>query len=332
MCSHPFPLLVGDVGGTKTVLAVALVGPQGIELDRQTVARFESTAFPHLRDLVASYLATPRGPRPRGACFGVPGPVIGGSCRTTNLPWELQAQELGASLALERVVLINDVAALAWALAYPPLPPHRVLRPGSPRQGASRLVAAVGTGFGVAAVVETPRGPFVVATEAGHCDFSPKTSEDWELAAWLQGQVGSVSYEHVVSGPGLVRLYRFFSAQNPPVAAGADPAAWVVAHAGEDPHCARAVSFAVRSSARFLADLSLVMLPLSGIFLAGSVACGLAPWLGSPEFSREFQEKSAHRELLAHVPVYLLEDPSAPLRGCAYAWLASEEKLTPGSP
>lgn len=332
MYAHPFPLLVGDVGATKTLLAVASVGPQGVELHRPTVARFESTAYPHLRDLVASYVATHPGLRPRGACFGVPGPVIEGSCRTTNLPWQLHDQELAATLTMERVLLVNDVAALAWALARLPLPAHRVLCPGSPISGAAKLVVAVGTGLGSATLLETPYGPAVVASEAGHCDFSPKSREDWELAAHLRSQVGTVSYEHVVSGPGLVRLYRFLAREgaDPALATATDPAAWVVTGAENNACCARTVSLAVRYLARFLSDLFLVTLPLSGVFLAGSVAAGLAPWLRSAEFSQEFQGKAAHQDLLAQVPVYLLEDPLAPLLGCAYAWLASEEKFIPG--
>lgn len=334
MGAYTFPLLVGDVGGTKTVLAIALVGPQGITVERPTVARFASGAYPHLRDLVASYLRMQRGPRPRGACFGVPGPVIEGSCQTTNLPWELQAQELARFLSLERVLLINDVAALAWALAHPPIPAHRVLHAGNPGRGTAKLVVAVGTGLGAATLVETPPGPVVLATEAGHCDFCAKTPEDWELATWLRKQLGNVSYEHVVSGPGLFRLYRFFSGENlvPDLAPEGNPGAWVVAHAQDNPHCARALDLAVRSLARFLADLSLVTLPLSGVFLAGSVASGLAPWLASPTFSRAFQEKGAHQELLTQIPVALLEDPLAPLLGCVHAWLADEDTLTLGPP
>ncbi len=333
MHAHAFPLLVGDVGATKTVLAVVLASPHGIAMDRQTVTRVVSTAFPHLRDLVASYLTTQRGPRPRAACFGVPGPVLAGSCVTTNLPWKLQGQELAASLGLEQVLLINDVAALAWAFAHPPLPAHRLLHPGNPRESASKLVVAVGTGLGAAAVVETPRGPAVVPTEAGHGDFCPKAPEDWELASWLRKQVGNVTYEHVVSGPGLVRLYRFFSGQSlaSDLAAAHDPGAWVVAHAHDNPHCARAVGLAVTYLARFLADLSLVTLPLAGVFLAGSVTAGLVPWLRWPEFARAFQDKGVHQELLAQIPVSLVEDPLAPLLGCAYAWLAGQESLTAGT-
>lgn len=334
MPSPPSTLLVGDVGGTKTVLALASVRPQVVELHRQSVARLESPAFPHLRELVAQYLATRSAPRPQAACFGVPGPVLGGHCRTTNLPWELEPGELAASLGLEKVLLVNDVAALAWALARPPLPSHRVLRPGSPVAGTPKLVVAVGTGLGAAVVAEGPEGPVVLPTEAGHCDFSPKTPEDWELAAWLRPQVGNVSDEHLVSGPGLSRLYRYLAGESPDpgFVEAQDPAAWVVHHADRDPTCARAVRLGVRYLGSALGDLALVSLPLSGVFLAGSVASGLAPWLGSPQFSRAFQEKGAHQELLARVPVYLLEDPLAPLLGCAYAWLFGETASTAERP
>lgn len=325
MLPHRSPFLVGDVGGTKTILAVAQVGPQGVAVDPKTVVRFASVAYPHLRDLVADYLRMRPRPQIRWACLGVPGPVVGNRCRTTNLPWDLHAEELAEAWGFHQVMLINDLAALGWALTQKPFPAYRTLHPGTPVPGEPRLVVAVGTGLGAALVVETPRGFTVLATEAGHCDFCAKTTDDWQLAAWLHAQVGSVSYEHVVSGPGLARLYRYVSLENPNPAflAAPDPADWVLRYAESDPLCARAATLCIRYLGTFLGDLALVTLPLAGVFLAGSVASGLAPWLGLPEFSRAFQDKDAHHELLAQIPVYLLEDPLAPLLGCAYAWLAA---------
>lgn len=259
--------------------------------------------------------------------------MVGGRCRTTNLPWELDAHELAAAWGLEGVVLLNDLAALGWAFVCEPLPAHRTLRAGTPEAGAPRLVAAVGTGLGAALVVPASGGPTVLASEAGHCDFSPKTAEDWAIATWLRSELGGASYEQVVSGPGLARLYRFFAGGSPRegFSAAQDPGVWVVRHAETDPCCSQAVSSCARYLGSFLGDLALVTLPLGGIFLAGSVATALAPWLSGNEFSEALQAKDAHKDVLARLPVYLIEDPLAALRGCAQALMqALPRAITPG--
>lgn len=327
------PALLGDVGATKTVLALAVVGPRGTDLEPGTVERVESRAFFHLSELVTRYLERHPAPKPRWACLGVPGPVMGGRCRTTNLPWELDARQLAAVWGLEGVVLLNDLAALAWAFAWEPLPAHRTLREGTPEAGAPRLVAAVGTGLGAALVVPGTGGPAVLPSEAGHCDFSPKSAEDWEVATWLRAELGGASYEQLVSGPGLARLYTFFAGKNAPAGffAAEDQGAWVVRHAETDPCCSRAVSASARYLARFLGDLALVTLPFGGIFLAGSVIAGLARWLATPEFFQAFQDKGPQAGLLARVPIHLVEDPLAALRGCGRALtVALAAGITPG--
>lgn len=329
------PALVGDIGATKSLLAVAVLSRGGVHLHTTSVARLESRAYPHLSQLVHHYLADQPGLRPRWVCLGVPGPVVGGRCRTTNLPWELDARLLAQSWRVEGVLLLNDLAALGWSLTGPSLPSVQTLKPGTAEPSAPKLVAAAGTGLGAAQVVPTTAGPAVLASEAGHCDFAPQTPEDWELATWLRNEEGSASYEQVVSGAGLARLYRFFSRENVAFgfSAALDRGAWVVQHADEDPHCARAVEACSRYLGRFLGDLALVTLPLGGVFLGGSVAAALAPWMGQAPFADAFQDKGPQRELLARIPVFLLKDPLAALRGCGEAlWRALEAGLSPGSP
>ncbi|MCS7182531.1 MAG: glucokinase [Thermoanaerobaculum sp.] len=317
----PLPVLLGDVGATKTVLALGVLHQGQLRLCRETLQRLDSQAYPHVQHLVAQYLENLQGQLPQWACLGVPGPVVEGRCRTTNLPWELEASTLARSWQMEGVLLLNDVAALAWAFTEKPFPQEKTLRPGKPKANANRLVVAVGTGLGVAVVAPTPKGPQVLASEAGHCDFSAKTAEDWQLRCWLAREMAQVSYESVVSGEGLVRLFRYFARQedNKGENLSSHGSAWVVHNAPADQACQQAVRTCARFLATFLGDLALVTLPLSGVHLGGSVAAGLAPYLASQEFFAALAAKAAHQEMLSQIPVYLVEDPVAPLWGCGRA-------------
>jgi glucokinase len=309
--------LVGDVGATKTLLALAHLDPAGRwALAPESVARFASGDFPHLAELVRAYLASR--PRPRWGCFGVPGPVIAGRCRTTNLSWELAEGELAAAAGLERVLLLNDVAALAWAFAGPP-PQLQPLREASPRPGGPVLMVAVGTGLGAATLVPVGTGYTVLASEAGHADFAPRNPEDAALFAALASTFGHVSYERVVSGPGLAALYRFFApGQSEPPSPEE-----VLARTATDAAARQAALTLARHLGSFVGNAALFTLPFGGVVLAGSVACALFAAEEQQALREAFfaalEDKGRQRQLLARLPVALLADPTAPLVGCARA-------------
>ncbi|MGC8916265.1 MAG: ROK family protein [Thermoanaerobaculum sp.] len=333
------PVLLGDVGGTKTLLALGTVTRGRVQLQEATVARLSSTAYPHLRELVAAYLAAHPEPRPHLVALGVPGPVVAGYCRTTNLPWELEERDLAAAWGVKRVLLLNDLEALGWAFSAAPYPATRVLREGKTIAAAPKLVIAVGTGLGAAVAIPAPGGPVVLATEAGHMDFAATTAEDWALARFLRASEDPLSYEHLVSGPGLARLYRYYASDNEDeeFRAAPDPGAWVVARAQADPACRQAVTTCIRILGVFAGNIALATLPLAGVFFSGSVALALSPRLAAPEFFAAFERKSQQRQLLANVPLYLVADPLAPLLGCARALAprtgegATEGQRSPGT-
>ena len=312
-------VLVGDVGGTKTLLALAqLEAERGLHLLPDAMARFPSAAYADLVPLVQAFLRDLPQPYPRWACFGVPGPVLAGHCRTTNLPWELSAEKLALALGLEQVLLLNDVAALAWAFAGSP-PALEILREGTRLAEGPVLVVSVGTGLGAATLVPLGASFAVLPSEAGHCDFAGKTQEDIELMAALGESFGHVSYERVVSGPGLAALYRFFARSE-----GEPPSPEeVLTRTATDPAARQAALALARHLGSFVGNAALLTLPWGGVVLAGSVACALFAAGGQEAFQQAFfaamEDKGRQRQLLARLPVALLTDPAAPLLGCARA-------------
>jgi glucokinase len=313
---------VADVGATKTLVALGQLKGRTFHLHPNSVRRLSSRHFSHLADLLQRYLQELDNAQPRWACLGVPGPVKEGSCRTTNLPWELEEKALRAQLGLEKVVLVNDVAALAWAFAGEPAPRFQPLRKGTSWPASPLLVVSVGTGLGAAFLLAAPGSPQVVATEAGHSDFCPGGPEDFPLHQALVQEFGHASFERVVSGPGLVWLYRFFSRAGAPLpgVAEGDLPAHIVRSTAQDPVAKEAVLTLARYLGSFVGNLALCLLPGSGIYLAGSVSQALfspsAPGENLEVFLAALENKGRQRQLLASLPVNLLVDPFSPLWGC----------------
>lgn len=314
-------ILVGDVGASKTLLALAILTPAGLRLQEDSLRRFASRDFPSLEALLAAYLQ-PLGGRPHRACLGVPGPVLGGRCRTTNLPWELEEEVLAAHLGLTEAVLVNDVAALAWAFTAEPAPQLTPLHQGHPLGHSPLLLVGVGTGLGAAVLVPCQGHFAVLATEAGHCDLAAQGPEELDLLQVLPSQMGRVSYERVVSGPGLVWLYRIFAGQRARahILQARDPASLIVAERKSDPAAARACRALAKYLGAFVGNLALVSVPAAGVVLAGSVAQAILGGDSAGDLQEAFFSalvaKDRHQSLLASLPVSLLADPLAPLVGC----------------
>ena len=201
-------ILAGDIGGTNARLA--LFSRDGLRtIDRAT---FESRKYPGLEPIVREFLASRRA-NLRAACFGVAGPVVSGRCVATNLPWVIDGKRLARAVGLPSVQLHNDLVALAFGALRAPasriMPLSGRARPR--RSGANIAVIAAGTGLGEAALVWDGDKHVPCATEGGHVDFAARNALEWELRAYAEKRLGShVSYERVVSGPGIGLLYDFF--------------------------------------------------------------------------------------------------------------------------
>lgn len=325
-------ILAGDVGGTKTALALY----EGH--DRQTLRlvreeRYPSQAHRGLEPVVEHFLA---GASIDAAGFGVAGPVVDEVCQTTNLPWTIRTDVLRRTLATNHVALRNDVEAAILGIDALPSESFSWINPVPVRADGLRVLVTVGTGFGRA--LRTPAGQ-VFAGEGGHASFSPRTMVEANLLLHFLRQEQTLSVEQVLSGPGLFRLYDYLVQTtlidpNPHVAErirrGEDPSA-VVGELGildEDPGCAAAVSWFAELLGSELSDIALGVIPRGGLYLWGGVALKLRDALLRPEVRDAFVSNDKMGHVLEGIPLALVEERELALIGARQAALLSIEQTT----
>ena len=309
-------ILGGDLGGTKTLLALAeKEAAGGIRIVRQQ--RFASADYPTFEQMLDEFLAG--SPSIDAACFGVAGPTDGRNAKLTYLPWSLAASELGHRFAIPRVTLANDFAAAAHGLPLVETERILTLHAGQPIEHAPRVILGAGTGLGVAGLVWQGDGYRVIAGEGGHIGFAPQTGEQGELWRWLLERNGRVTTEDVVSGPGLARIYAFFGGQPRPEGSppgGQQPEAiGNAALAGSDPLAVNALRLWLECYGAFAGDLALHWLARGGVYLAGGIAAKLLPGTDANPFIEAFLAKREHRHLALDMPIRLVTDESLGLRG-----------------
>lgn len=299
-------ILGGDLGGTKTLLALAEVVDGVPRIVREE--RFDSRAHAHFNDLLAAFLRGSRGVD--SACFGVAGPTDGRTAQFTNLPWFVDADALKTAFGFGRVRLANDFACAAHGLEL--LRPDQLvtLQAGQPQALAPRIVVGAGTGLGVAGLV-WHRGHYeVIAGEGGHMGFSPQTPEQGELWRWLHGQSGRVTVEDIIAGPGLPRIYRFLGGgERTPAEIGA------AALAASDPLATRTLELWLALYGAFAGDVALQWLARGGVYLAGGIAAKILPMLSPRPFLEAFGAKRQHSHLTQSVPVHLVTEERLGLLG-----------------
>ncbi len=323
-------VLSGDIGGTKTWLSV--YEAEGDGPVRQTrIERCPSADFPGLAPMVRALLGSGDLGIDRAA-FGVAGPVVDDVCRATNLPWIIDGRALEKDLGIPRVRLLNDFHAIALGLSE--LAPDElvVLQEGTVDPDAPVALVGAGTGLGEAIVVPTPSGPRVLDSEGGHADFAPRNEDEIALLRFLLEQHHRVSYERVLSGPGLGALYRFVvkaglapgsEAVHQRFAAGEDGGAVVgnAAASGEDAAATRAVSMFVSVYGAEAGNLALKVLPHGGLYIAGGIAPRLLDAMRAGPFLQAFLDKGRMRPLLESIRVSVVTNTRVGLLGARVAAL-----------
>ncbi len=325
-------LLAGDVGGTKTVLALYESGVGTLEKVREQT--YASRDFPSLEALCLAFMEGSPDVLVRMACFGVPGAVVDGACKTTNLPWTLAEGPLAETLKVPRARLLNDLQAAGYGMLHLGESELSVLNPGKsgPRRGNIAVIAA-GTGLGEGLLVDTGDGHRPVASEGGHASFSPATPLEFELRTFVARRLGSdeqhVSWERVVSGMGIGNLYDFLKhkgvhEESPAVAAKikatGDKGAVVGVEAvnGTDRLCAAAADLFAHLYGAEAGNVALKFLATGGLFIGGGIAPKLLPILQRGAFMKAFVDKGRFAELLRQVPVHVALNDKAPLLGAAH--------------
>ena len=317
-------ILAGDIGGTNARLAY--FQPQNGHLRLISERVFPSREHSEFGEIVVQFLDDSK-TRPEAACFGIAGPVRNGRVETSNLPWVIEQSRLAKQIQLPTTLLINDLEASAWgigALADGDLVPLNHV--SGPAVG-NQAVIAPGTGLGQAGLFWDGNRHQVFACEGGHSDFAPRNDLQIDLLRFLRVRFGHVSYERVLSGPGLVNVYEFLresgcATESPELASqlqAGDAAAAIsrVALAGTSPLAVKALDLWVSVYGAEASNLALKVMATGGLFLAGGISPKILPKLTEPIFMEAFLDKGRLRALLEAIPVQVVTNDKAGLLGAA---------------
>jgi glucokinase len=315
-------ILAGDIGGTNTRLAFFEGTPD--RLKPIVIEVFPSGDHDGPAAIAKIFLVKHR-QKVDAACFGIAGAVVDGRVKTPNLPWEVDAREIAAELGLKQVELVNDLLANAHGIALLEPSDFVVINAGSAHASGNRALISAGTGLGEAGLLAEENGYRPFPSEGGHSDFGPRNELELELSRYLMGRFGHVSYERVLSGPGLYNIYQFLRGtgrgEEPAwltdqIAAG-DPSA-VIAKAGLDgtaQACVQALDMFVSIYGAEAGNLSLKLVATGGTFVGGGIAPKIIEKLQGTAFMSAFTAKGRLAGLLQDIPVRVITNDKTALLG-----------------
>jgi glucokinase len=321
-------LVAGDIGGTKTDLAIYSreSGPHE-PVAHKTV---RSSDYPSLEAIVSEFIHESGLPVDR-ACFDVAGPVIGGHVKTTNLPWEMDEESLAKALNLKAVRLMNDLEAVARAV--PVMRPADIVtvHEGQPVERGPIAVIAPGTGLGESFLTWNGAAYVAHSSEGGHSDFAPCDERQIRLLQYLLRTFDHVGVERVCSGIGIPNIYEFLrDVENIPerpeiakqIADAADKTRVIVTEAVDSPNpsplCSATVQMFVSILASETGNLVLKVLGTGGVYMAGSLAVRVVHLLQKPGFIQSFTNKGRFREVMNRIPVHVITARAALVGAASY--------------
>jgi glucokinase len=317
-------ILAGDIGGTNARLAY--FQPQNGRFQLVSERVFPSRDHRGLGEIVTQFLDE-SGTRPEAACFGIAGPVRNGRVETSNLPWVIEQSVLATQIHLAATLLINDLEASAWGIGALGIEDLVTLNPGAGSVAGNQAVVAPGTGLGEAGLFWDGSRHHVFACEGGHTDFAPRGELQIELLRFLAAKFGHVSYERILSGPGLVNVYEFLcasgcgkeSAELSAAMEAGDPAAAIsqAALSGKDSLAGKALDLWIGVYGAETSNLGLKIMSTGGLFLAGGISPKILPRLKASLFMEAFLDKGRMRPLVEAMPVHVVTNEKAGLLGAA---------------
>jgi len=316
-------LLAGDVGGTKTNLAI-YSAEKG--LVPQHEATYKSTKYPSLKAVIAEFLSDTKTTIER-AVVGVAGPVANGESTTTNLPWTIAEQALREALGLEQVKLLNDLEATGYGVPHLQPGDLHLLNDVEPGSGTKAIVAP-GTGLGETVLFYQQGHYYVIPSEGGHTDFGPTNLFQIELLRYLLGKFNHVSYERLCSGMGLPLIYQYlkengYAPELSKVAKAlrkADDLTPVIvenAMSGECELCMATLDTFVSILGAEAGNLALKVMATGGVYLGGGIPPRILSKLKDGTFMAAFVHKGRFSDTLAQIPVYVILNPRTALLGAA---------------
>jgi glucokinase len=317
-------VLAGDIGGTTARLAI-------VDID-DTVSRvrhprrFATKDFSGLVPIVQAFLAEV-GDTPKDASFAIACPATDGACTGTNLGWHVDVRDLAKELDIRRTKVINDLRAVGYGLQRLGPADLVTLQGGEPDENGVMAIIGAGTGLGEAFVIRGDDSYSVHPSEGGHASFSASNEREWGLLRWLASTLDHVSYERVVSGPGLVSIYRYLAeaervVEQPRVRrrmGRSDPAAVISgeALAGTDELSGRALEMFASAYGARAGDLALTVMATGGVYIAGGIAPRIVPKLREGAFMTAFRSKGRLSDVVSRIPINVILNPHVGLIGAA---------------
>lgn len=317
-------LLAGDIGGTKTILRLVELKDQHLETLAE--ATYVSADYPHLNQIIETFLKDKNGECPQRACLAIAGPVVEGqTAQLTNLPWQLDRQQMQTVLQIPQIELINDFAAVGYGILALDPEDLCVLQDVPTLSQRPISIVGAGTGLGEALLLWQQDRYQVLSLEGGHADFPARTELEIGLLQSLRQQHGRVSVERVVSGQGIPAIYAYLrdrgiAPESPEVRSqmqNQDPAA-VIADFGltkTDQLCDQTLEMFVAAYGAEAGNLALKSLPFGGVYIAGGIAPKLLPRLQEGGFISNFLDKGRMRSLLETIRVSVVLNPKVGLMG-----------------
>lgn len=324
MPDKPYIILAGDIGGTKSNLAIFRVVSDTLTMERNQ--RFHSSAYPGLNAILREFLEN-EDRAILAACFGVPGPVKDGRARPTNLTWGVDAAEIAAEFSITYVSILNDLAANAYGIAELKEADFAVIQKGAPDAEGNRCVVSPGTGLGEGGLFWDGKKHRVWACEGGHTDFAPRNELEIAMLEYLIKQYGHVSYERVASGMGIENIYKFLrdterGKELPRVAAemkNGDVGVVISRHAelGDCPMCVQTVEIFLSCLGAEAGNMALKSMATGGVYLGGGIPAKMLSQIKSVGFTHAFNDKGRLSGLLQSMPVKVILNDQAALLGAA---------------
>jgi glucokinase len=320
-------ILVGDVGGTKTDLA--LYTDNGQRTGRDTL---RSRDYDNLEDLVRVFLQQHQA-EVKTAVFGVAGPVTNGHAETTNLPWTIAESRLAKELDIASVKLLNDLEAMAYAVTHLAPEDVRTINPDARSKPQGPVgVLAPGTGLGQAYLLWQDDAYVALPSEGGHNSFAPSNAQQIRLLAYLMEHHRHVSVERVCSGIGLPNLYNFLKDSGDEaepewlrvqLEGVTDPVPTIIRAAlNEDtPECAicrATLTLFIDIMAAEASNLALKLVTTGGIYLGGGLPRHIDKALTYDAFMPSFLNKGRMAKLLRQIPVQIIQHPEPALLGAVH--------------
>lgn len=328
-------LLAGDIGGTKTDLAIYSneAGPCAPLVETEV----HSADYGSLQAMAREFLGKVRVPVDR-ACFAVAGPVIGGRAKITNLPWSIDESTVAKELNLENVHLMNDLEAIAFGIPSLRTEDLHTLNAGAPVPGGAIGVIAPGTGLGESFLTWDGSRYIAHSSEGGHGSFAATDETQIGLLAYMLKRFDHVSYENVCSGIGIPHIYEYLRSSGyaketldaaEAIAAAHDPVPAII-NFGLDPArpsalCAATVDILVSILGDETGNLALRVLATGGVYLAGGVARHVLPALQGPRFLQSFTRKGRFKEFMTQLPIHVIMTRAALAGAASYGLEASKQ-------